>query len=210
MAEFEVEFPWIVDPPIRFGGKSPGRIRHAGHIVTEPFVNGGTLADYATALWAMSDTGLTAWLANEAAALLAHHHEEAGDALAAARWHRRAAEWAGITNAAEGLRHWERVRSLVRTLPHSSGTLELGATACWRALSLGWRLGIPITEAAGIFEEGRELAEQSRDVRTLSNEHGARCRSAHNRAKRRDPGRGPWPGFPGRPEVRVESRKIPA
>jgi adenylate cyclase len=51
---------------------------------------------------------------NEAAALLAHHHEEAGDALAAARWHRRAAEWAGITNAAEGLRHWERVRSLVR------------------------------------------------------------------------------------------------
>jgi adenylate cyclase len=54
---------------------------------------------------------------DEAAALLAHHHEEAGDALAAARWHRRAAEWAGITNAAEGLRHWERVRSLVRMLP---------------------------------------------------------------------------------------------
>jgi predicted ATPase len=60
---------------------------------------------------------------DEAAALLAHHHEEAGDALAAARWHRRAAEWAGITNAAEGVRHWERVRSLVRTLPHTSETL---------------------------------------------------------------------------------------
>jgi class 3 adenylate cyclase len=32
---------------------------------------------------------------DEAAALLAHHHEEAGDAMAAARWHRRAAQWAG-------------------------------------------------------------------------------------------------------------------
>ena len=32
---------------------------------------------------------------------------------------RRAAEWAGITNATEGLRHWERVRGLVRTLPQT-------------------------------------------------------------------------------------------
>jgi class 3 adenylate cyclase/tetratricopeptide (TPR) repeat protein len=109
---------------------------------------------------------------DETAALLAHHHEEAGDALAAARWHQRAAEWAGITNAAESLRHWERVRSLVRTLPHTSGTLELGATACWRALSLGWRLGTPTSEAAGMFEEGRELAEDSGDVRTLAALHG--------------------------------------
>ena len=109
---------------------------------------------------------------DELAALLAHHHEEAGDTLAAARWHRRAAEWAGITNAPEGLRHWERVRNLLRTIPHSSETLELGATACQRALSLGWRLGIPTSEAAGIFEEGRELAEESRDTRTLAALHG--------------------------------------
>src|SRR5262249_47448621 len=67
---------------------------------------------------------------DEAAALLAHHHEQAGDALAAARWHRRAAEWAGITNAAEGLRHWERVRSLLRTIPHNSETVQLGVSAC--------------------------------------------------------------------------------
>jgi class 3 adenylate cyclase/tetratricopeptide (TPR) repeat protein len=105
----------------------------------------------------------------EAAALLAHHHEEAGDALAAARWHRRAAEWAGITNAAEGLRHWERVRSLVRTLPHTSETVQLGAAACLGALGLGWRLGISTT---AIFEEGRQLAEESRDVRTLAALHG--------------------------------------
>jgi len=110
---------------------------------------------------------------DEAAALLAHHHEEAGAAPAAARWHRRAAEWAGITNAAEGVRHWERVRTLVRTLPHTSETAKLGASACLGALGLGWRLGITTTEAAGIFEEGRRLAEESRDVRTLAALHGA-------------------------------------
>ncbi len=109
---------------------------------------------------------------DESAALLAHHHEEAGNALAAARWHRRAAGWAGITNAAEGLRHWERVRGLVRTLPHTSEILQLGATVCLGALGLCWRLGISPTEAAGIFEEGRQLAEESRDVRALTALHG--------------------------------------
>ena len=109
---------------------------------------------------------------DEAAALLAHHHEEAGDTMAAARWHRRAAEWAGITNAAEGLRHWERVRSLVRMLPHTIDTVQLGASAYLGILGLGWRLGISTSEAAGIFEEGRQLAEESRDPRTLAALHG--------------------------------------
>jgi hypothetical protein len=37
-------------------------LKHAGHIVAEPFAPGGTLADYVAALWAMSDGGLTGWL----------------------------------------------------------------------------------------------------------------------------------------------------
>jgi tetratricopeptide (TPR) repeat protein len=105
---------------------------------------------------------------DEAAALLAHHHEEAGDALAAARWHRRAAEWAGITNAAEALRHLDRVRTLLRTLPQSPETVQLRTTACWRALSLGWRFGMPTGEATAIFEEGRQLAEESQDMQALA------------------------------------------
>jgi adenylate cyclase len=109
---------------------------------------------------------------DEASALLAYHHEEAGDALAAARWHRRAAEWAGITNAAEGLRHWQRVRSLLRTPPHNSETVQLGASACLGILGLGWRLGMPITEAASIFEEGRQLAEKNQDMRALAALYG--------------------------------------
>jgi len=109
---------------------------------------------------------------DETAALLAHHHEEAGDALAAARWHRRAAEWAGITNATEGVRHWERVRSLLRMLPHTSESVQLGASACLGILGLCWRLGIPMTEAASIFEEGRQLAQEARDARTLATLNG--------------------------------------
>jgi adenylate cyclase len=109
---------------------------------------------------------------DESAALLAHHHEEGGDALAAARWHRRAAEWSGITNAAEGLRHWERVRSLVRTLTHTSETQQLGVSTCLGILGLCWRLGMPTSDATAIFEEGRQLAEKSQDMRALAALYG--------------------------------------
>src|SRR5262249_4210126 len=109
---------------------------------------------------------------DEAAALLAHHHEEAGDALAAARWHRRAAEWAGVINAAESLRHWERGGSLGGTRPHTSETVPLGASACLAILNLGWRLEISTTDAAAVFEGGRQLAKESQDVRALAALHG--------------------------------------
>jgi adenylate cyclase len=109
---------------------------------------------------------------DERAALLAHHYEEAGEAWQAACWHRRAAEWAGVTDAAEGVRHWERVRALLRPLPHTSDTLELGVAACVGNLNMVWRLGTPIEEATAIFEEGRALAQESGDVPALSALHG--------------------------------------
>ena len=37
--------------------------------------------------------------------------------LAAALWHARAAQWAGLTNAAEALRHWQSARRLLRDAP---------------------------------------------------------------------------------------------
>ena len=48
------------------------------------------------------------------AALLAHHYEEAGETGAAARWHRRAAEWVGLNDIKAALQHWQRVRELAR------------------------------------------------------------------------------------------------
>jgi tetratricopeptide (TPR) repeat protein len=109
---------------------------------------------------------------DEKAALLAHHWEHAGDAWQAALWHKRAAEWAGVTNANEGLRHWEHVRRLLRPLPHTPEALQLGIAACVGNLNLCWRLGTPLAEATDIFEEGRLLAEEAGDVRAQAALHG--------------------------------------
>src|SRR5205807_6129297 len=64
----------------------------------------------------------------ERAALLAYHWEHAGDAREAAKWHRRAAEWVGLNNSAEALRHWGSVRQLLDTLPEAAEDLAERAT----------------------------------------------------------------------------------
>jgi class 3 adenylate cyclase/tetratricopeptide (TPR) repeat protein len=104
---------------------------------------------------------------DEWAALLAHHWEAAGEALEAARWSRRAAEWVGANDPAEALRHWRKVRALVKTVPESADTIGLAVTACIQALSFGWRLGAA-EEAADLFTEGQALARQSGDLRSLA------------------------------------------
>ena len=96
---------------------------------------------------------------DERAAVLAHHWEEAGDAGRAARWHRRAAEWAGLSDPREGLRHWRRVRELAPGVEDESERTELTLQACNQLLSLGWRMGGSEEEAAAVFAEGRALAE---------------------------------------------------
>src|SRR5947199_406768 len=52
---------------------------------------------------------------DERAALLAHHWEAAGESLEAARWSRRAAEWAGVSDLAEAAAQWRKVRELLAT-----------------------------------------------------------------------------------------------
>jgi class 3 adenylate cyclase/tetratricopeptide (TPR) repeat protein len=100
---------------------------------------------------------------DEQAAVLAHHSEAAGNALEAARWHRRAAEWAGKTNIAEALRHWQAVRRLLHEIPESAEASALAAATYPSILGLGWRLGGSEEETAAVFSEGRALAERSGD-----------------------------------------------
>jgi len=109
---------------------------------------------------------------DEKAALLAHHWERAGDAWQAALWHKRAAEWAGVTNATAGMRHWEQVRRLLRPLARTPEILQLRIAACVGNLNLSWRLATPVAEATDIFEEGRRLAEEVGDVRAQAALHG--------------------------------------
>src|SRR4029450_5599121 len=53
------------------------------------------------------------------AALIAHHWEAAGERLEAARWSRRAAEWAGVMDPREAMRSWRKVKQLAGAAPEA-------------------------------------------------------------------------------------------
>jgi class 3 adenylate cyclase/tetratricopeptide (TPR) repeat protein len=104
---------------------------------------------------------------DERSAVLAHHWDEAGDKHEAARWHRRAAEWASQNDTAAGLRHWEKVRELVGAYPVDEAE-TLALAACLGVLNLGPRHGMTESQAQALFDEGRTLAEHLRDKRSLA------------------------------------------
>lgn len=103
---------------------------------------------------------------DESAALLAHHHEQAGAIIEAARWHRRAAEWMGMKDIKAALHHWQRVRELARQGDDPEST-ALTIAACSQALAYGWWMG---SSAAWVelFEEGCAAAERAGDLAGLS------------------------------------------
>jgi len=105
---------------------------------------------------------------DERAAEIAQHWDEAEDRGRAARWHRRAAEWAGLADPREGLRHWRRVRELAPGVPDESERSALALEACHQLLSLAWRMGGSEAEAAAVYQEGRALAERSGDRAALA------------------------------------------
>src|SRR5262249_14377523 len=105
---------------------------------------------------------------DEKAAVLAYHWEAAGETLEAARWHRRAARWAGASNPGEALRHWQRVRALLASDRESAEAAALSVGACTEAINLGWRLGLSPAEAAELFAEGQTVAMRNGDLRALA------------------------------------------
>src|SRR5262249_29875192 len=113
---------------------------------------------------ALADVG--AGSLDERSALLAHHWEEAGDALHALRWHARAGEWLGARAAVEAMRPLPAARRVLPEAPESPETLGLGTTACLWALNLQWRVGLSEDEVADVFKEGMSLAERSGDLGT--------------------------------------------
>ncbi|HZR80504.1 MAG TPA: AAA family ATPase [Candidatus Binatia bacterium] len=97
---------------------------------------------------------------DERAALLAHHHEAAGDHVDAARWSRRAARFVRSADLAQALVHWRDVVRLLASAPESSETVALELEARTSALASGWLLGISADEAEALFAESRALAER--------------------------------------------------
>jgi adenylate cyclase len=104
----------------------------------------------------------------ENSALISHHFELAGDMREAARWSATAANWVGRSNHAEAVRHWQKVRSLVATLPEDDESELLGLLSCIQALAHGWRLGLPKEETDELASQGRRLAEQRKDLVSLA------------------------------------------
>jgi class 3 adenylate cyclase/tetratricopeptide (TPR) repeat protein len=100
---------------------------------------------------------------DEQAALLAHHWEEAGETLEAARWHARAATWAGYSDIAESVRHWQRVYELSAALPEDEDSIRLRLTACTWIMKGSWRLGLSEQDVDRLYTEGSTLAEALED-----------------------------------------------
>src|SRR5262249_46856725 len=76
------------------------------------------------------------------AALLAHHFEEAGEHLEAARWHEHAGRRVARSDPADGARHCRKVTELVARLPESRETLTLALTSRIALLEIGRIAGI--------------------------------------------------------------------
>jgi class 3 adenylate cyclase/tetratricopeptide (TPR) repeat protein len=104
----------------------------------------------------------------EHAALLAHHWEEADDALQAARWHRRAAEHAGISNLVGAAQHWRRIRALLRRIEGTAEATALQIAAGQWLLGAAIRIGMGGEEAAELLTTTRRLAEQAGDRVSLA------------------------------------------
>jgi adenylate cyclase len=97
------------------------------------------------------------------AALLAHHWEQAGEALEATRWHARAAGWVARSDPEAARSHWRQVRGLLAPLEDSPKKRSLDLLACVQLTMLSVMLGAPADEIEVLFAEGKALAERIPD-----------------------------------------------
>jgi adenylate cyclase len=105
---------------------------------------------------------------DELAALIAHHMEEGGETLEAARWAARAAYWAGSSQPVEAMRLWQDVTRLASQLDEDSETTALAVTSRLLRLDFAWRLGMDPAEERRLVAEAEEIAERTGDLRALS------------------------------------------
>ena len=105
---------------------------------------------------------------DERAALVAHHWEEAGEGLEAARWYRRAAEWLGVRDIHEAFGQWRRLCAVTEWVSESQERSELRLAALLQIVNLGLRTGLSVDDAGTAFAEACELATDLRDQWSLA------------------------------------------
>jgi len=105
---------------------------------------------------------------DELAGLVAHHLEEGGETLEAARWFARAAHWAGHSQPRDSLRLWQRVTELADQLEENEETTALALFSRTLQLEYAWRLGMESEEVERLEAEATEIATRSNDLRSLA------------------------------------------
>jgi len=115
----------------------------------------------------------------EQAALLAHHYDEGGEPIVAARWYERAALRIGQSDVRAAARHWQRVRELARERAEDAAAAGLATRACTWVLSAGWRVGISPAQVDATAAEARSWLRRQGDVEASVRLEGALC-SFHN------------------------------
>jgi adenylate cyclase len=149
----------------------PERVLAFRHPLTREVAYGTQLAErraatHAAAARAMIE--LEGERHDELAALIAHHMDEGGETLEAARWSARAAHWAGHSRPQDALRLWQRVTALVDELDENEETTALAISSRMLQLEYAWRLGMDREQADALAAEATELAERVGDVPSLA------------------------------------------
>lgn len=95
---------------------------------------------------------------DEFAALISHHYESAGQPSSAAKYSARAAQWLGLTDSAQAIKHWHKVRTLLVGHAGDERCERLRALACSQISLLGWREGLNLEQVQPFIDEAMELA----------------------------------------------------
>ncbi len=100
---------------------------------------------------------------DEYASLIAFHFEQAGQAWEAAQYYARAATWLGSMHAAQAIRHWHKVRSLLAGVQGDQEAVRLRASAGAKIAALGWREGMTLDEVKPLIDEALQFANAGDD-----------------------------------------------
>ena len=101
--------------------------------------------------------------ADEYAALVAHHLEEAGERGRAAVYAARAARWIGQMSSEQAIGLWHKVRVLMTGAPRSRADDALRIEANGQIAWLGWREGLTTGQARPFVQEALNLAREIDD-----------------------------------------------
>jgi class 3 adenylate cyclase/tetratricopeptide (TPR) repeat protein len=149
----------------------PRRVLAFRHPLTREVAYGTQLAEQRAETHAAAARAIVALEGerlDELAGLVAHHMEEGGETLEAARWYARAAHWAGHSRPQDSLRLWQRVTELADRLPEDEETTALSLLSRMLQLEYAWRLGMEREHAERLAAEARALAERTGDLKALT------------------------------------------